>query len=212
MSISLQNLISTGKWAKMMSKLNEYLFPEESGTFIGTLEHKTYKSDRKCLMCYFRTDDSRKIVLPIWEDSKTSKYTTQNNKETCFLNDVQEGSRWKCEYEVVKDKGYTRFLNAIMITKSKVEVDNNYYIKSFFLMLIKRAFPRQLIANIEFVRLNATSEKELCALKDNRITYRIYRQGNDYCIYRDRYGETKEKTAKVLVDGASFDVISKLFV
>ena len=99
-----------------------------------------------------------------------------------------------------------------MITKSKVEVDNNYYIKSFFLMLIKRAFPRQLIANIEFVRLNATSEKELCALKDNRITYRIYRQGNDYCIYRDRYGETKEKTAKVLVDGASFDVISKLFV
>ena len=34
----------------------------------------------------------------------------------------------------------------------------------------------------------------------------------DESIYRDRYGETKEKTAKVLVDGASFDVISKLFV
>ena len=190
--------------AKKM-RLNEYSFPKNSGSFKGKLKFRRKLQGKPCLMCYFQTDNGAKIVLPVWEDDKTKKYIPKEGG-FCFLDEVSNNSDWLCEYIVTKTN-HTRLMKATML--STVDNRTAYAIK-FFLMLIKKAFPRQLVANISVTKFSL-SDKILFSGTDGQIEYLVEAHGGDYILTRNKTGENKEKDVCILIDGKSFDIISKTY-
>ncbi|MBR1421907.1 MAG: hypothetical protein IJ571_00495 [Ruminococcus sp.] len=185
-------------------RLNEYEFPKNSGSFIGKLKYRKMIPGKPCLMCYFLSDDGKKIVLPVWENDKTGRYTPRDNG-FCFAKDVSDDSEWNCEYEIYGNR--TRFLSATLINSAENEA---IFAVKFFLMLIKRAFPRQLIANIAVSKFSL-SEKVMFVGKDNQTRYTIELKTGDYLVTREKSGESKEKNTCVLIHGQTFDSISKTY-
>ena len=186
-------------------RLNEFVFPKSSGSFKGKLKYRKFASGKPCLMCYFQTETGAKLILPVWENEKTKRYTPKDNG-FCFRNDVTNGSDWYCEYEVTSSHK-AQFVKASLLTSKNNET---IYAVKFFLMLIKRAFPRQLIANIAVSKFSL-SEKVIFIGTDCQIEYKIEIEGGDYAVTRRKKEDSKEKSTCILIDGKSFDSISKTY-
>ena len=185
-------------------RLNEYEFPKSSGHFRGKLKYRKMISGKPCLMCYFLCDDGKRIVLPVWENEKTGRYVPKDNG-FCFVNDVAAGTEWQCEYNVSGSR--THFLSAVLLNCPDNET---IYAIKFFKMLIKRAFPRQLIANLAVAKFSL-SEKIMFVAVDSQTKYTVEFKAGDYLVTREKSGESKEKNTCVRIHGQTFDSISKTY-
>lgn len=193
--------------------LNEYVFPTHSGKFIGTLICKKKLENKDCLMCYFLSDDNEKIVLSIWKNNKTGKYSPEKSS-VCFMNDIKENTQWDCEYTVKKSstgKNQTIFLSADKVIDLKEK--EKFFSEKFFILLIKKAFPRTLAANIKTKKITLSDEIFYSGFdKSNAIFYYINcdNDGN-YSVKRIKQADNKERDTKVIIDRKSFDIISKSY-
>ena len=73
--------------------LGQYQFPSEEGSFTGTLAHRAWHPQKRCLMCFFDVDGGERFKLYAWWD----KSYTPRNTPISFADDVANGTRWKCE-------------------------------------------------------------------------------------------------------------------
>ena len=55
--------------------MNDYRYPEESGSFTGTLTFRCWHRSKPMLLCFFDADDGRKIKLPVWWQSWGVNYS-----------------------------------------------------------------------------------------------------------------------------------------
>ena len=90
--------------------LEEYRFPEEGGSFTGTLVYRCWHRNKPMLLCYFDTDDGRKMKLAAWWQSWGVSYSPSET-HISFTDVVMNGSRWKCTY-CKKENGYIRWQRA----------------------------------------------------------------------------------------------------
>ena len=78
--------------------LGIYQFPTGEGSFIGTLAYRRWHKKRPCLMCYFDTDNGEHFMLMAWNNDN---YRPRKS-DMSFADDVENGSRWKCEFTTAK--------------------------------------------------------------------------------------------------------------
>ena len=55
--------------------MNDYRYPEESGSFTGTLTFRCWHRSKPMLLCFFDADDGRKIKLSVWWQSWGVNYS-----------------------------------------------------------------------------------------------------------------------------------------
>lgn len=89
---------------------DDYSYPERAGEFIGTLTFRCWHRNKPMLLCYFDTDDGRKLKLPVWWQSWGVNYSPAESYIN-FADEVYDDSRWYCAYQR-KDNGYIRWLSA----------------------------------------------------------------------------------------------------
>jgi len=88
--------------------LGQYQFPTEEGSFAGTLMYRAWHPNgKRCLICFFDTDNGEHIKLYAWWDIDYSP----KDRSISFVDDVVNGSRWKCEYKRAP-KGSMTWLSA----------------------------------------------------------------------------------------------------
>lgn len=197
----------------IMINLKEYDFPTHSGTFTGTLMYKKKLDNKECLLCYFLSDNKEKIVLSIWKNNKTGKYSPDKSS-ICFLNDIGENTKWYCEYAVKKTsagKNQTLFLSADKVLDLKES--EKFFSEKFFILLIKKAFPRTLVANILTQKITLSEEFFYSGYdKSNAICYHVSSDNDgNYCVKRIKNADSKERDTKVIIDKKSFDMILKSY-
>jgi hypothetical protein len=205
------------KWSdeKMNQKqLSEYKFPKESGEFKGTLKYRKKLGNKPCILCYFLSDDNRKIVLPVWENSKTKRYSPINC-ECCFMNDVAENTKWECKYEVTltaNGNTNTKFLSAFMINNSAE--NDKFFAEKFFILLIKKAFPRCFCADLLIEKINFCDEILFKSVDKNaNYCYEISKNSNgNWQINRKKISDNKEKDTVILIDNISYDIVSRNYI
>lgn len=90
--------------------LDDYSYPKNTGEFIGTLAFRCWHKNKPMLLCYFDTDDGRKIVLPVWQQDWGVCYSPSETHIN-FADEVFDGSRWRCTYHK-KENGYIRWQRA----------------------------------------------------------------------------------------------------
>ena len=54
--------------------MNDYRYPEESGSFTGTLTFRCWHRSKPMLLCFFDADDGRKIKLSVWWQRVPSRF------------------------------------------------------------------------------------------------------------------------------------------
>ena len=92
--------------------IREYDFPDGAGNFTGTLVMKKWNSNR-ALICYFDTNDGRKLKLCVWYKYSADKaYRPQ--KSELDISYVELDSRLLVEYETMKS-GKTRWVDAKLL-------------------------------------------------------------------------------------------------
>ena len=84
--------------------MNDYRYPEESGSFTGTLTFRCWHRSKPMLLCFFDADDGRKIKLSVWWQSWGVNYSPSKTLIN-FADEVFDGSRWHCTYRK-KSNGY----------------------------------------------------------------------------------------------------------
>ena len=145
------NNISSSDSAKQLS---EYIFPSQSGEFTGTLTYVKRFDNKDCIFCYFITDSGNKLVLPLWLNKSTGRFTpTETN--ICFNSETDTQTKWQCRYTVTQNKNgkpATKFISAKLIKSSAG--NEKSFAKKFMLMLIKKAYPRCLVANLALRKLD----------------------------------------------------------
>lgn len=191
---------------------NDYVFPRFSGCLTGRLVLKENKG--KFMMLYFDNTDSKskltKYVLLAWATGSDT-YTVSGVDVASLPIDTV----CKCGFDISKtEKGQQTKLNYVKkvyssTISSKGGSSADLYAKQFFLMLIKRAYPRCLIANLA-VRKYLDGSIYLSAW-DNSINtcYEVTQKGDNWQIKRFKSGDNAEKDAVVTVDGKSYDVLTK---
>lgn len=195
-------------------RLSEYKFPTQSGEFIGVLKHREMLENKPCLLCYFLSENSKKIILPIWENVHSGRYTPLQT-EICFINDVSENTKWKCQYTVSKTengRSATKFISAYMLNSS---VENDlFFAQKFFILLIKRAFPRCFAADLCIEKLSVTEKNFFkCRDKNSNFSYKIDKKNDgNWLITREKINDIKEKNIAITVDYITYDVISKEYI
>lgn len=187
----------------------DYPFPRFSGCLTGKLVYKETKD--KYMMLYFENMDSNskltKYVLLAWSTGTGYKVSGVDAAELTI------GTVCKCGFDISKtEKGQQTKLNYIKIVSSNnssIEKNVEQYAKQFFLMLIKRAYPRCLIANLA-IRKFLDGSIYLSAW-DNSINtcYEVTQKGDNWQIKRFKSGDNAEKDAVVTVDGKSYDVLTR---
>ena len=90
--------------------INDYRYPEESGSFTGTLTFRCWHRNKPMLLCFFDADDGRKIKLSVWWQSWGVNYSPSKTLIN-FADEVFDGSRWHCTYRK-KSNGYIRWERA----------------------------------------------------------------------------------------------------
>ena len=90
--------------------MNDYRYPEESGSFTGTLTFRCWHRSKPMLLCFFDADDGRKIKLSVWWQSWGVNYSPSKTLIN-FADEVFDGSRWHCTYRK-KSNGYIRWERA----------------------------------------------------------------------------------------------------
>lgn len=192
---------------------NDYVFPRFSSCLTGRLVHK--EGNDKFIMLYFDNIDSKsklaRYVLLAWATGNS--YTVSGvDVASLPINTV-----CKCGFEISKtEKGQQTKLNYVKkvsssTTSFKGGSSAELYAKQFFLMLIKRAYPRCLIANLA-VRKYLDGSIYLSAW-DNSINtcYEVTQKGDNWQIKRFKSGDNAEKDAIVTIDGKSYDVLTKAY-
>ena len=92
--------------------VNQYPLPSEAGEATATLVMRKW-GKRLNLICYFDTDDGRKLKLLAYrDDRKGGRYTTREN-DIC-MSYQPLGSRWKIKYTITP-RGNTSWLSADQI-------------------------------------------------------------------------------------------------
>jgi len=94
-----RNEIITTALGRELVPLHWHEFPEDAGEFIGTLIYRAWHPKKRCLVCYFDTDNEICYKLMAWSNTDYSPRKTKIS----FTDDVANGSRWKCTFE--KSKG-----------------------------------------------------------------------------------------------------------
>ena len=89
---------------------DQYRYPEESGSFTGTLTFRCWHRSKPMLLCFFDADDGRKIKLSVWWQSWGVNYSPSKTLIN-FADEVFDGSRWHCTYRK-KSNGYIRWEQA----------------------------------------------------------------------------------------------------
>ena len=91
----------------------EYEFPETAGKFIGTLVMKKWNS-KGGLLCYFDTDDGRKLKLCVWFNYKSER---SYRPKSCDLDIsyVNIGSTLQVEHAITKS-GKSKWLTAELLS------------------------------------------------------------------------------------------------
>lgn len=102
--------IIRSKADRQAAPLQEYHFPEKSGQFTGTLTYRCWHRSKPMLLCYFDTDDGRKLMLAVWWQSWGVNYSPSETLIN-FCDEVSNGSRWRCTYRK-KENGYIRWTQA----------------------------------------------------------------------------------------------------
>ena len=186
---------------------NDYHFPKYSGCLTGRLVFKENKG--KFLMLYFDNTDSKskmtKYVLLAWATG-TDSYKVSGVE----LNELPIGSVCKCGFDITKtDNGQQTKLNYVKFANDSVAAGTEQYAKQFFIMLIKRAYPRCLTANL-VVRKFLADNIYLSAC-DNSINtcYEVTRQAENWQIKRFKTGDKSEKDTIVTIDYRSYDILTK---
>ena len=90
--------------------LSGYSYPEDSGEFTGTLAFRCWHKNKPMLLCFFDTDDERKIKLQVWWQSWGTNYSPAE-EDINFADGVFDGSRWHCTY-TKKENGYISWRSA----------------------------------------------------------------------------------------------------
>ena len=86
--------------------MNDYRYPEESGSFTGTLTFRCWHRSKPMLLCFFDADDGRKIKLSVWWQSWGVNYSPSKTLIN-FADEVFDGSRWHCTYRKGSVKYWT---------------------------------------------------------------------------------------------------------
>lgn len=85
----------------------EFHFPEEKGFFDGTFVDTRWAKRRfPCLLCFFETDDGRRIILPGYQSDSYGPYA-----DKVSFTEAEYGTRWHCEFEMSRN-GTTRWMKA----------------------------------------------------------------------------------------------------
>lgn len=74
--------------------MNDYRYPEESGSFTGTLTFRCWHRSKPMLLCFFDADDGRKIKLSVWWQSWGVNYSPSKTL-TWHLGWRPEVRRWR---------------------------------------------------------------------------------------------------------------------
>lgn len=91
---------------------NEYTFPEGEGSFMGKLVMKKW-TDNKALLCYFDTQDSRKLKIQVyWKPELSKSYRPRNS--SLDVSQIPIGTVVRVEYGLSKN-GKTIWLTAEII-------------------------------------------------------------------------------------------------
>ena len=72
--------------------MNDYRYPEESGSFTGTLTFRCWHRSKPMLLCFFDADDGRKIKLSVWWQSWGVNYSPSKTLIN-FADEVFDGSQ-----------------------------------------------------------------------------------------------------------------------
>ena len=107
--MSRNEIITTIKGRKE-APLKQYSFPTEKGEFIGILKYRAW-GRKSALLCYFDTDDGKNYVLSAWWNREYMPRQTQIS----FADDVVNGTRWRCTFEISKGGSTTTWLTAEML-------------------------------------------------------------------------------------------------
>ena len=71
--------------------INDYRYPDESGSFTGTLTFRCWHRSKPMLLCFFDADDGRKIKLSVWWQSWGVNYSPSKTLIN-FADEVFDGS------------------------------------------------------------------------------------------------------------------------
>lgn len=93
-----------------MAPLDDYSYPTGNSEFTGTLAFRCWHRNEPMLLCYFDTDDGRKLVLPVWNQAWGVSYSPAETHIN-FADEVSDGSRWRCAFKK-KPNGYIRWMRA----------------------------------------------------------------------------------------------------
>lgn len=186
----------------------DYRFPRFSGCFTGKLILK--EKSGKCMMLYFDNLDSKsklsRYVLPVWSTGSDSYELSGVEFATLPIDTV-----CKCSFEIVKtEKGQQTKVSSVNIVSTAQSCDlTDVYARQFFIMLIKRAFPRCLTANL-VIRKYLDDNIYLSAW-DNSINtcYEVTKKAENWQIRRFKTGDKSEKDTIVTIDYRSYDVLTK---
>ena len=108
--MSRSSIITTQAGREALPLLT-YNYPHESGSFTGTLVYRTWDRRYPCLLCYFNTDDGKRIVLKVWQKSGSDAEYSPRYSTINFADEVTEGTVWHCEYKTSK-KGFSTWETA----------------------------------------------------------------------------------------------------
>ena len=99
---------------RLAAPMYDYTYPPDSGEFTGTLSFRCWHRNKPMLLCFFDTDDGRKIKLQVWFQTWGVCYSPAETHIN-FADEVFDGSRWHCVYEK-KDNGFIRWRRAEPLT------------------------------------------------------------------------------------------------
>lgn len=86
--------------------LDEFKFPEKTGSFRGVLVHKKRAEKTGVLQCYFEVIDGTKIILPAYSENGFAP-----KKEGPGFEEVELGTEWYGEFTKSKN-GFTKWMVA----------------------------------------------------------------------------------------------------
>ena len=187
---------------------NDYHFPRFSGCLTGRLVFK--ENNDKFIMLYFENTDSKskltKYVLLAWATEKDS-YKVSGVE---FFS-LPIGTVCKCGFDISQtEKGQQTKLNYVkVIDTAVVSHDTEYFAKQFFIMLIKRAFPRCMTANLVIRKF--LDDSIYLSAWDNSINtcYEVRKQAENWQIKRFKTGDKSEKDTIVTIDYRSYVGLTK---
>ena len=184
----------------------DYPFPKFSGCLTGRLVYK--ESNNKFIMLYFHNTDCKsklaKYVLLAWATG-TDSYKLSG----IDFADLPLGTVCKCGFDVTQNEnGQQTKLNYVKLPDNAADAIE-LYARQFFFMLIKRAYPRCLIANLTVKKL-LDNVVYLSAIDNSYNTcYEVTRQGDNWQIRRYKSGDSEVKDTVITIDGKSYGVLTK---